>query len=334
MMRTPLITFLVSLCLLAACSRGAAPEQTDPLTPVAVFQRPATASAPAVVIQRELLYDQHTLADSFSYNGKPRAFHWEKMQAMLAALDSMQQRPTRWAILQNRNNRNGLAPLSREFTRNAYNNIQDTFGVERIFSSPLFLSPDSLFPARYAHDGMLVKIRDYTANDSMARVESFHLDGEWYVPKQYVKKAGSGTSFFRHAIFVDRRDQTITTLEKSDGKWLVRSMNPATTGLHRPPYQRETPLGAFVIQEKKEKMFFLKDGTNEVEGFAPFANRICNGAYIHGVPVNYPRQELIEFIWTLGTTPRSHMCVRNATSHAKFIFEWGPVERTVVFIFE
>ncbi|MEO3497874.1 L,D-transpeptidase, partial [Phocaeicola vulgatus] len=29
-----------------------------------------------------------------------------------------------------------------------------------------------------------------------------------------------------------------------------------------------------------------------------------------------------------------HMCVRNATSHAKFIFEWAPVNETIIFVLE
>ena len=42
-------------------------------------------------------------------------------------------------------------------------------------------------------------------------------------------------------------------------------------------------------------------------------------------PGNAPRKSLIEYSPTLGTTPRSHMCVRNATSHAKFVYDWAPV---------
>ncbi len=59
-----------------------------------------------------------------------------------------------------------------------------------------------------------------------------------------------------------------------------------------------------------------------------------NGAYIHGVPVNVPRTAMIEYSWSLGTTPRSHMCVRNATSHAKFVFDWAPLYRSLVVVIE
>ncbi len=72
-------------------------------------------------------------------------------------------------------------------------------------------------------------------------------------------------------------------------------------------------------------MIYLVDGSKETGGFAPYASRFTNGGYIHGVPVNAPRKSLIEYSPTLGTTPRSHMCVRNATSHAKFVYDWAPV---------
>ena len=134
---------------------------------------------------------------------------------------------------------------------------------------------------------------------------------------------------------MDRHNQNIATLERTgEGQWLIRSMNPSTTGLHRPPYAQETPLGMFVLQEKKVKMIFLKDGSVETGGYAPYASRFTDGAYIHGVPVNAPRTTQIEYSWSLGTTPRSHMCVRNATSHAKFIFDWAPVNETIIFVLE
>ena len=134
---------------------------------------------------------------------------------------------------------------------------------------------------------------------------------------------------------MDRLDQNITTLERvSEGEWKIRSINPATTGLHNPPYGMETPLGMFLIEQKKEKMLFLKDGSSEVCGYAPYASRFTNGAYIHGVPVNVPRTAMIEYSWSLGTTPRSHMCVRNATSHAKFVFDWAPLYRSLVVVIE
>ncbi|WP_442879796.1 L,D-transpeptidase family protein, partial [Cetobacterium sp.] len=37
---------------------------------------------------------------------------------------------------------------------------------------------------------------------------------------------------------------------------------------------------------------------------------------------------------TLGTVPRSHMCVRNATSHAKYVYGWAQVGKGLVFVIE
>ena len=145
----------------------------------------------------------------------------------------------------------------------------------------------------------------------------------------------SDSTNFHHVVFVDRGDQNITTLERvAKTEWKVRSINPATTGRHLPPYAQETPLGMYLIQERKQKMIFLKDGSSAVGGYAPYASRFTNGAYIHGVPVNVPDTKMIEYSWSLGTTPRSHMCVRNATSHAKFVYDWAPVQESLVVVIE
>ena len=167
-----------------------------------------------------------------------------------------------------------------------------------------------------------------------SRILPITLEDEWLVPRRYLKLLADST-VFNHVIFVDRLDQNIATLERMDkGEWKIRSMNPATTGRHAPPYAQETPLGMYLLQQKKSRMVFLKDGSAATGGYAPYASRFTNGAYIHGVPVNVPRTAMIEYSWSLGTTPRSHMCVRNATSHAKFVFDWAPTERSLVVVIE
>ena len=105
-------------------------------------------------------------------------------------------------------------------------------------------------------------------------VEPVFIGGEWYAPTKYIKLIPDSV-VFNKAIFIDRHNQNITTLERKEkGYWLIRSMNPATTGQHRPPYAQETPLGMFVLQEKKTKMIFLKDGSAATGGFAPYAVRV------------------------------------------------------------
>lgn len=284
-----------------------------------------------VVIRKELLYDKHTLTDTYPYKDTTRRFQWEKIWQRVAMLDSLQREPDEWAVLQNYRNRNGEAPLVRHFLRNSYKRITDSLGVERYQSVPLYAPGDSIAPERYGRDGELVK----RLNDDpkFMAVETICLKGKWLVPVNYVKPIAD-TVVFKKAIFVDRTNQNIATLEKVGREWLVRSLNPATTGQSKPPYAQETPLGIFVVQEKKPKMIFLVDGSTETGGFAPYASRFTNGGYIHGVPVNAPGKTPIEFSQTLGTVPRSHMCVRNATSHARFIYDWGKTEETLVFVFD
>lgn len=284
-----------------------------------------------IEIKKELLYDQHTLADVYPYKDTTRTFQWDKISEQLKSLEAIRNEQSDWGILQNYKNKNGEAPLVKKYQRDAYKRIADTLGVERFQSVPLYALADSAIPELYGKDGELVRL--IKENGRFYQLETINPDAEWLVPKKYVK-AIADTVEFRKAIFVDRTNQNIATMEKSESEWLVRSMNPATTGMHKPPYAQETPLGLFVIQERKSKMIFLVDGTTETGGFAPFASRFTNGGYIHGVPVNAPRTAMIEFSPSLGTTPRSHMCVRNATSHAKFIYDWAPSEGTLVFVFD
>ena len=285
-----------------------------------------------IVIEKALLYDQYTLEDTYPYKDTTRRFQWDKIRQQLEYLEQVQAGHSKWAVLQNKANINGEAPVVRNFHRNEYKLVADSFGVSRYQSVPLYLPNDTVTAERYGRDGSLVKMLG--EEGSYYKIENVNFTGDWLVPKKYVKLIADSTKRFDKAIFVDRENQNITTIEKEGSKWLARSMNPATTGLHSPPYGHETPLGIFVIQEKKVKMIYLKDGSTETGGFAPTASRFSNGAYIHGIPVNAPQTAIIEFSPTLGTTPRSHMCVRNASSHAKFIYDWAPVEKSLVFVIE
>lgn len=284
-----------------------------------------------IVIEKELLYDQHTLADIYPYKDTTRQFQWDKIRECLSLVDSIQRKPATWGILQNYKNKNNEAPLVKKYSRDAYRRIADTLGVERFQGIPLYLPGDTITPELYGKDGSLVQ--DMGEEGQFLKLKDVYSGEEWWVPRKYVG-AIPDTVVFDKVIIVDRRDQNIITLEHVGSKWLIRSMNPATTGLHRPPYAQETPLGLFVIQEKKNRMIYLVDGTTETGGFAPYASRFTNGGYIHGVPVNAPRTTVIEYSPSLGTTPRSHMCVRNATSHAKFIYDWAPVNEALVFVLE
>ena len=284
----------------------------------------------AVKIEKRLLYDKHTLADTYKYGKQERRFQWTKISAFLDSLEAFQKRNDGYGVLRNYKNENGIPPLSRKYVTNKYKQIQDTFGVNRHQGIPLYRLDDLSVPERYGRDGAYVSVICDSAGYYQIVPATF--GGSWYVPRKYLKLIGPLS--IKKVIFVDRTNQNIATLEQEGAVWLVRSMNPITTGANRPPFQQPTPPGIYFIQRKLSEMLFLKDGTDEEGGFAPYASRFTGGAYLHGVPVNYPEHELIEYSWSLGTTPRSHMCVRNATSHAKFMYDWAEVEKTLVIVFD
>lgn len=84
------------------------------------------------------------------------------------------------------------------------------------------------------------------------------------------------------------------------------------------------------------------DPQTEISGFAPYALRFSGGGYIHGVPIDFKlgqnqyntsptdSKNYEEYLITIGTTPRSHKCVRNFTSHAKFLYDWAEIGSTAV----
>lgn len=285
----------------------------------AARNKPLTADD--IILKKELLYDKYTLEETYPYKDTVRQFQWNKIKEHLAYIENFQREHNDYAVVQNYKNKNGEAPTVGNYVRNAYKRVSDTLGVERYQSAPLYAVGKTDIPNTYGRDGSLVKL---LSSDTlkMVRIKGLsNFEGEWDIPKRYIKSIGDTATFY-HAVVVDVTNQNICALERTKDGWFIRSMNPATTGLHKPPYAMETPVGIYVVQEQKSKMFYFGDGTKVIEGFAPWASRFTNGAYIHGVPVNNPKGKIIEYSASLGTTPRSHMCVRNASSHAKFIYDW------------
>lgn len=290
----------------------------------------------AATIEKDLTYNKYTLKDTYKYGKITREFQWDKISRYLDRLDSFQGENIRFGTLKNYKNINGLPPVARQIAMEKYSDgsrpsVKDKFGNRRSQGIPLYIEGQMDRPERYAPDGSLISISSRDLENYKVKVED--MDGEWIVPARYVKEIEANN--FPRVVVVDRKNQNIATLEKVGEVWKVRSMNPASTGLDRPPYQLPTPLGVFVVQGKKYKMEYLKDGSHtEIEGYAPYASRFSGGGYIHGVPVNLPRTEMIEYSPTLGTTPRSHMCVRNVTSHAKYIYEWAETNKGLVIVIE
>ena len=179
-----------------------------------------------IIIEKELLYDQHTLADSYPYKDTTREFQWDKIRERLTWLESTHRETPTWSILQNYRNKNGEAPLVRNYHHDSYRRIADSLGVERFQGVPLYLPTDTSVPELYGRDGSLVKhLEDYT---NFIKVASVHTGKEWMVPRKYIETIAD-TVVFRKAIFVDTKNQNIATMEHVGDKWLVRSMNPATT---------------------------------------------------------------------------------------------------------
>ncbi|MDD4416687.1 MAG: L,D-transpeptidase [Proteiniphilum sp.] len=210
--------------------------------------------------------------------------------------------------------------------------MSDQYDVERYQSAPLYSIGDETKLIRYGRDGWLVKILGSDTTE-MVRIAGVSLEGEYLLPKRYLISWGDSVRFDK-VVVVDVTNQNITTLEKNSDEWHILSMNPATTGVHKPPHAQETPTGIFAVQDKKEKMCYVRDGTSVIAGYAPYASRFTNGAYVHGVPVQYPHKKIIEYSSSLGTTPRSHMCVRNASSHAKFVYDWAAVKQSVIIVID
>jgi len=292
--------------------------------------KPKTAAD--IEITKELQYTKYTLEDTYPYKDTVRQFQWDKIKEKLAFVENFQNGNAIYGVLQNYQNSNGEAPTIPHFKRDSYKRVADSLGTERYQASPLYREGETKLPSIYGRDGWLVKLQ---SSDTLQRVkvEGVSFEGTWEVPKRYLKTIGDSVRFDK-VIFVDVTNQNICTLDKTEKGWAVRSMNPATTGRHKPPHAQETPTGIFVLQEHKSKMFYFKDGTKSIEGYAPFASRFTAGAYVHGVPVNNPNGKVIEYSWSLGTIPRSHMCVRNASSHAQFVYKRSKDFQTLVIVID
>lgn len=336
------ITFISIVFILNSCNPVSEKDidefESIPLTADTIAERwlrehEKVPPKPEIILEKELAYDKHTLEDTYPYKDTTRSFQFDKIKEKLEHIEEIRaQQDAQWGILKNKRGINGVPPLPKIHSKDAYRVESDQYGVERPQAIPLYLKDSLDIPQRYAHDGSLVRITDRTEDDFLI-VKTTAFEGEYYIPEKYVCLIEDSLQF-NHVIIIDRENQNISTYEKVDSIWKIRSMNPCTTGAHHPPYQKETPLGLFVLQNKVKKMYFYVDGTTNIGGFAPWANRFCQGAYIHGVPTNKPQTKIIEYSSTLGTIPRSHMCVRNASSHAEYIFDNFPVDRTLVYVIE
>lgn len=289
----------------------------------------------SITINQDLKYNKYTLPLQYSYGKEKRTIQIEKMKINLEMLIQFENeslaRMETLGLLRNYKNANGQPAPVVDMVVDKYGIESDSLGNKRYQGIPLYKAVEDTQPIRYALDGNLVAITNIGLDRYKVRL--IETKEEYYVPKNYTRPIKIKS--FNKAIFVDRKNQNIVTLEKTPDSWLIRSINPASTGLQKPPYYFKTPLGVYVMQSKLDKMDYLKEGSKtEIEGFAPYASRFTGGVYIHGVPVNLPKTEIIEYSPTLGTYPVSHKCIRTPSSHAKFIYQWSLIFETAIFVIE
>jgi hypothetical protein len=334
---TTLLLFLL-LMLQTGCKPGDSGDSLEPDRSLEVIdsippeREKREWTGADIQLKKELEYEQYTLDDEYPYKDTIRRFQWEKIKEKIAYIENAVAEGGNWGVLSNYKNMNRESPTIGGFVRNEYGRVSDQFGTERYQSAPLYSVEDVEELMRYGRDGWLVKI-PYSDTTEMVRVQGVSFEGEYLVPNRYLKSWGD-TIRFDKVVVVDVTHQNITLLEKRGDVWYILSMNPATTGMHKPPHAQETPTGIFALQEKKEKMYYVRDGTSQIAGYAPYASRFTNGAYVHGVPVQLPRKSIIEYSPSLGTTPRSHMCVRNASSHSQFVYDRATVKESVVVVID
>ena len=336
-MKIKSIISLITLLLIIGCNNNRLENEKEDIIVIidSIFkphEEIKELTANDIKLNKDIKFEKYLLDDEYPYNDTVRTFQWDKIKEKLAHIDNEIAKGGSWAIFSNYRNMNGEAPTVANFVRNEYKRVSDQYGVERYQSVPLYTSDSDTTLIRYGRDGWLVKVLDSDTTE-IVKVSGVSFEGEYLIPTQYLVKWGDTISLNK-VVVVDVTNQNIAVLEKRGDEWYILSMNPATTGVHKPPYALETPVGIFAVQEQKQKMYYTKDGSSELAGYAPFASRFTNGGYIHGVPVQYPQQSIIEWSNTLGTTPRSHMCVRNASSHSEFIYKWATVKETLVVVID
>lgn len=230
--------------------------------------------------------------------------------------------------------------------------LEDDYKVPRYQAAPAYRQPDwDASNMRYMQDGILLAILEET--ESFYKVNAYDYEGEYYVPKRYVTRR-NGIEDLKQVIVVDIANQNQGTFEYRDGMWHLISYSYATTGADS-KYKEPTIPGSYQVIGKQDFFRYRDDITKVIAGYAPYALRFNGGAFIHGVPVNYKlvkqtfviQEEIldeegnviqervteerivdrldpghIEYSGSLGTVPLSHKCVRNITSHAKFLYDW------------
>ena len=266
--------------------------------------------------------------------GSPRVFQLEKALIRAQKMKETADLPATIHI-NNYKNRAGLPPAL------PGGKAEDAWGYRRDQSAPAYLSPSTTSAFRYVPDGMIGRKISESGDFVWVYLPTF--DEVRYIPKRFLTKTVDEVLSLTQVVVVDRKNQNVIALEYATDGWRVVSMSYVSTGKVG-KYSLKTPLGEFCTLVKASKFFYYGDGTDEYAGFAPYAVRFCSGAWLHGVPHNIKPNPVtdkitlpktyIEALSTLGTTPQSHMCVRNYTSHALFLYNWLKIGSSGVIVIE
>jgi len=261
--------------------------------------------------------------------GTPRFFKFDDMVSAISELRS-QINEGELHFISNYKNQNGTPPQVGDAAI-------DEFGYRVYHSAPAYEQADTGSNYRYIPDGMLVRILDETGDFYRVDVPTFGR--EYFVQKQYIDN-NAILSQLNHVVVIDRSQQNQAAFEVTENGLNLVSYTFSTTGMPG-EYSFETTLGSYKAIQKRDRFEYLKSGTQEIAGYAPYAVRFTGGAYIHGVPVKYEEVDgemvdpgVIEYLHTIGTFPRSNMCVRNLTSHAEFLHNWIDIKNAAVIVIE
>ncbi|MFW6264749.1 MAG: L,D-transpeptidase family protein [Bacillota bacterium] len=306
--------------------------QLDNLDKASLLQRVEGKSQAGSEIWYRIIFDNGEEVNEgyiHSSAGAPRIFRFENMQK--SVFDLRQQIANgELHFISNYKNQNGAPPQQGDIA-------VDEFGYRVYHSAPAYQQANTNSDFRYIPDGMLVRMLDEVNDFYYVNVPTF--GGDFYIPKQYIDP-DQKLSQLNHVIVVDRDQQNQAAFELKDNAINLISYTLSTTGISG-DYSFETSLGMYKAIQKKERFEYLQKGSQEIAGYAPFAIRFSGGAYIHGVPVAYEEVAgekvdpgTIEYLHTIGTFPRSSMCVRNFTSHAEFLYNWMDIQNGAVIVME
>jgi hypothetical protein len=264
-----------------------------------------------------------------STEGIPRNFRFAKMKE---AVDELKQELAEGQLqfVSNYRNENGTPPQEGKA-------LVDEHGYRVYHSAPAYEQASTEADYRYVPDGMLVRILGEEGDFYRVNIPTFN--GNYYVPKDYIDPEASLTQLDQ-VLVVDDDQQNQALFEIGEDGLNLVSYTLATTGI-KGKGSFETPPGSYKVLQQRERFQYLRKDGEEIAGYAPFATRFSGGAYVHGVPVAYKEEDgeqvdpgLIEYLHTIGTFPRSSMCVRNYTSHAKFLYNWMDTENSAVIVID